>query len=151
MLATAALAALVGVVVLAPERLVSPEKLALRTQQVPAAYVAVLSDAQGRPTLVASAARHGRLLDLKVLRPTAGMPGTQWVLRGQTAQGEKVVLGRVDLGARSRLELKGTAEQELSKLATLSVTVEPEGAPLAPEPTSPTAVALLQGPCVKVW
>ena len=136
-----------GVLWLAPEQLVSPETLARRTQQVPASYMAVLSDAEGRPALVASAARHAHRMDLKVLRATPPQPGTQWVLWGHTAQGERVALGRIDLAARSRIELAGTAEQTLSKLATLSVSAEPEGA----TPPAPTRVALLQGPCVKVW
>ena len=42
----------------------------------------------------------------------------------------------------------GTAEQTLSKLATLTVTAEPES---NTPPATPTRVALLQGPCVKVW
>lgn len=147
--ASLALLAVLGVLHFAPERLVSPETLALRTQQVPAAYVAVLSDAQGRPTLVASAARHARRMDLKVLRPTAAVPGTQWLLWGHTAQGERIALGRIDLAARSRIALAGTAEQQLSKFATLSVTAAPEGA--AVPPPAAEQVALLQGPCVKVW
>ena len=70
------------------------------------------------------------------------------MLWGHTAQGERVTLGRIDLAQRSRIELAGTAEQTLSKLATLSVSAEPESAAL---PAAPTRVALLQGPCVKVW
>ena len=146
--ATLALAALAGVLVLAPETVVSPEALALRTQQLPASYVAVLSDAEGRPTLVASAARHARRMELKVLRPIPAAPGTQWVLRGRTAGGETVLLGRIDLQARSRIALAGTAEEQLSRLASLSVNAEPDG---ASAPAAPTRVALLQGPCVKVW
>ena len=145
--ASLALMVVGGVLWLAPEQLVSPETLARRTQQVPASYMAVLSDPQGRPALVASAARHARRMDLKVLRATPPEPGTQWLLWGHTAQGERVALGRIDLAVRSRIELAGTAEQTLSKLATLSVTAEPEGA----APPAPTRVALLQGPCVKVW
>ena len=90
--ASVALLTLGGLLLLAPERLVSPETLALRTQQVPAAYIAVLSDSHGRPALVASAARHATLMDLKVLRPTPATPGTQWLLWGHTAQGERVAL-----------------------------------------------------------
>jgi len=146
--ASLGLMAVAGVLWLAPEQLVSPETLARRTQQVPASYMAVLSDGQGRPTLVASAARHARRMDLKVLRATPAEPGTQWVLWGHTDQGERVALGRIDLAVRSRIELAGTAEQTLSKLATLTVTAEPASA--APPP-APTRVALLQGPCVKVW
>ena len=146
--ASLALVAVLGGLRFAPEQLVSPETLALRTQQLPAAYVAVLSDPQGRPTLVASAARHARRMDLKVLRPTAAVPGTQWLLWGHTAQGERIALGRIDLAARSRIELAGTAEQQLSRFATLSVTAAPEGA--VPPPAA-EQVALLQGPCVKVW
>jgi anti-sigma-K factor RskA len=145
--ASVALLTLGGLLLLAPERLVSPETLAVRTQQVPAAYIAVLSDPQGRPALVASAARHATLMDLKVLRPSAAQPGTQWQLWGHTAQGERVALGPIDLANRSRITLAGTAEQTLSKLATLSVTAEPAGT----TPAAPTRVALLQGPCVKVW
>ena len=145
--ASLALVALGGVLLYAPEQLVSPETLARRTQQVPASYMAVLSDAQGRPALVASAARHARRMDLKVLRATPAEPGTQWLLWGHTAQGERVALGRIDLAVRSRIELAGTAEQTLSKLATLSVSAEPEGS----TPAAPTRVAVLQGPCVKVW
>jgi anti-sigma-K factor RskA len=146
--ASLGLMAVGGVLWLAPEQLVSPETLARRTQQVPASYMAVLSDGQGRPTLVASAARHAHRMDLKVLRATPPEPGTQWVLWGHTAQGERVALGRIDLAVRSRIELAGTAEQTLSKLTTLTVSAEPEST--AP-PAAPTRVALLQGPCVKVW
>ena len=145
--ASVALLTLGGLLLLAPERLVSPETLALRTQQVPAAYIAVLSDTHGRPALVASAARHATLMDLKVLRPTPATPGTQWLLWGHTAQGERVALGRIDLATRSRIQLAGTAEQTLSKLATLSVSAEPADT----TPAAPTTVALLHGPCVKVW
>ncbi len=146
--ASVALMVVSGVIWLAPEQLVSTETLARRTQQVPASYMAVLSDAQGRPALLASAARHAKRMDLKVLRPTPPEPGTQWVLWGHTAQGERVSLGRIDLATRSRIELAGTAEQTLSKLATLTVTAEPES---STPPATPTRVALLQGPCVKVW
>ena len=146
--ASLGLIAMGGLLWFAPEQFVSTETLARRTQQVPASYMAVLSDAQGRPALIASAARHARRMDLKVLRATPAAPGTQWVLWGHTAQGERVTLGRIDLAQRSRIELAGTAEQTLSKLATLSVSAEPESAAL---PAAPTRVALLQGPCVKVW
>lgn len=145
--ASVALLTLGGLLLFAPERLVSSETLALRTQRVPAAYIAVLSDAQGRPALVASAARHATVMDLKVLRATPPQPGAQWLLWGHTAQGERVALGPIDLANRSRIELAGTAEQALSKLATLSVSAEPAGT----SPPAPTTVALLQGPCVKVW
>jgi hypothetical protein len=53
----------------------------------------------------------------------------------------------VDLRARARVTMAGTAEQLLSNVATLSVTAEPDGT----LPAQPTQVAVLSGPCVKVW
>lgn len=147
-LATLSLAMVGGVLWLAPEQLVSPETLAQRTQKVPASYMAVLSDAEGRPALVASAARHASLLELKVLRPSEAPPGTRHVLWAHTEAGERFVLGTIDLRARDSIDMPGTAEQLLSKVTTLSVTTEPAQAPL---PEQPTQVALLAGPCVKVW
>jgi anti-sigma-K factor RskA len=147
-LSTLALAAVVGVVVLAPERLVSPDALAARTGKVTASYTALLSPPDGAPAVVASAARHSDRLDLKVLRaPPPPPPGTRYVLWAHAADGRRFPLGRVDLAARTQLTMAGTAEQLLSNVATLSVTAEPSEA----EPTRPTQVALLAGPCVKVW
>jgi anti-sigma-K factor RskA len=145
---TLALAAVVGVLVVAPERLVSPDTLAQRTGRVSAAYTAVLSPAEGPPALVASAARHSDQLDLKVLRaPPAPPPGTRHVLWAHAADGRRFALGVVDLRARARVTMAGTAEQLLSNVATLSVTAEPDGT----LPAQPTQVAVLSGPCVKVW
>ena len=147
-LSTMALAAVVGVLVIAPERLVSPETLAQRTGRLTASYTAVLSPPDGPPALVASAARHSNQLDLKVLRaPPAPPAGTRYVLWAHAADGRRFALGPVDLAARTRVTMAGTAEQLLSNVATLSVTAEPAGT----EPARPTQVALLSGPCVKVW
>ena len=147
-LSTLALAAVVGVLVVAPERLVSPETLAQRTGRLTASYTAVLSPANGPPAVVASAARHSDQLDLKVLRaPPAAPPGTRYVLWAHAADGRRFALGPVDLAARTRITMSGTAEQLLSNVATLSVTAEPAATPAS----QPTQVALLSGPCVKVW
>lgn len=147
-LSTLALTAVVGVLVIAPERLVSPDALAARTGKVTASYTAVLSPPDGPPALVASAARHSDRLDLKVLRaPPPAPPGTRYVLWAHAADGRRFPLGRVDLAARTQVTMAGTAETLLSNVATLSVTAEPSQAELM----QPTQVALLSGPCVKVW
>lgn len=145
---TLALAAIGGLLWLTPERLVSPETLAQRTQKVPASYIAVLSDAEGRPALVASAARHAHVLELKVLRRGEAPAGTRHVLWAHVDSGERFLLGPLDLQGRTRLEMSGTAEQVLSKVTALSVTAEPAE---TPAPDQPTQLALLTGPCVKVW
>jgi anti-sigma-K factor RskA len=148
-LATLAFSAVVGLAVLAPERLVSPDALASRTGRLPASYTAVLSAFDGRPSLVASVARHSDQLDLKLLRPVpAPRPGTRYVLWAHRATGDRFALGAVDLAERTRLTLAGTAEQLLSNVATLSVTAEADA---ASPPARPTQVAVLAGPCVKVW
>lgn len=145
--ATLSLATVAGMVWLTPERLVSPDTLAQRTQKVPASYVAVLSDAQGQPALVVSAARHANVLELKALRPGEAPPGTRYALWAHTEGGRAFLLGRIDLQARDRIVMTGSAEQTLSKVATLSITAEPAQV----EPLRPTQVALWAGPCVKVW
>ncbi len=146
--ASAALAAVIGVLVLSPERLVSPDMLARRTQQVPASYMAVLSDDEGRPALIASAPRHGRVLELKLLHPLKPPADTRAVLWARTDGGRRFALGTIALATHGKLELQGTAEETLSKVTSLQLTVEPGGEPLPP---APTQVALLSGPCVKVW
>jgi anti-sigma-K factor RskA len=146
--ATFGFAAVVGLVVVAPERLVSPDTLARHTGRLPQSYTAVLSAEDGRPAIVASAARHSDQLDLKLLRPLpAPRAGTRYVLWAHPAGGMRFVLGTVDAAQRSRVTMAGTAERLLSNVATLSVTAEADGT----LPAQPTQVALLSGPCVKVW
>ncbi|AKJ28238.1 anti-sigma factor [Caldimonas brevitalea] len=149
-LASLSLAAVLGVLWLSPERPAAPGDATIAEtgqQGLPASYLAVLSDEQGRTTLVASAPRHGRQLELKVLRPTAPPVGRQWVLWAQSAAGERTALGVVELNGRTRLDLAGTAEQRLSNAASLLISAEPDAA--AP-PDQPTRVAW-SGPCVKTW
>ena len=115
--------------------------------QIPASYAGILSSGDGRPAMLISSRRHGKLVDIKVLRPI-GL-GQDQVLRlwALGNQGPPLALGIVPAQGRGRLELPASSDALLAQVDELAVSVESATA-LAPDAT-PTFI--LRGPCAKFW
>lgn len=118
---------------------------------LPAAYVGILSDAQGRALVLASSRRQGQVLTIKWLQPAFRMPEGQvarlWALpKDGTAP---VAVGLLPNGPGSgTLVLPAASEALFAQVDRLAVSLEPAG---APEPTAPIAPFLAIGPCAKLW
>lgn len=115
--------------------------------QIPASYAGILSDGNGRPAMLISSRRHGKLVDIKVLRPI-GL-GQDQVLRlwALSKQGPPLALGIVPAQGKGRLELPATSEALLAQIDELAVSVESAAAPASA--TTPNFI--LRGPCAKFW
>jgi len=117
------------------------------TSQIPASYAGILSDGRGQPAMLISSRRHGKLVDIKVLRPI-GL-GQDQVLRlwALGKQGPPRALGIVPTQGKGRIELPATSEALLAQVDELAVSVENASAVASgAEPTF-----ILRGPCAKFW
>jgi anti-sigma-K factor RskA len=124
--------------------------LEARHDALPASYVALLTDAAGKPALLASSLRHGRRLQVKLLQPIVVSPGQVAVLWAlPQAGGAPFVVGVLPTGASAAsVALTDSAENVFLKVSRLGVSIEPAG---APSPAAPSAPFLLSGHCVKLW
>jgi anti-sigma-K factor RskA len=117
-------------------------------QQLPESYAGFLQDAQGRPTMLVSSLRHGKVVDIKLLQPVAVQPDQVLQLWGLPKDGAPLPLGVVPAQGKGRITINGTSEQWLSKVTELAVSVETRGRAPVPAPTTPF---ILRGPCAKFW
>lgn len=115
--------------------------------QVPASYAGILSDGNGQPAMLISSRRHGKLVDIKVLRPI-GL-GQDQVLRlwALSKQGPPLALGIVPAQGKGRLVLPATSEAMLAQVDELAVSVENAAAGAS----GATPTFILRGPCAKFW
>jgi anti-sigma-K factor RskA len=117
-------------------------------QQLPPSYAGILSDAAGKPAMLVSSRRHGRIVDIKALR-TIGLGEDQalqlWAL---PTNGAPIALGVVPSSGKGRIELPVTSEQLLANVTELAVSVMQKG---APAPQAPSGAFVLRGPCAKFW
>jgi anti-sigma-K factor RskA len=144
--------ACIALVVQMPERFVGLDRLAQREQTLPQSYVGLLLDSEGRPTVLASATRHGQRLSFKVLRPVelpAGKVLQLWGLpRDKDGQAlPPIPLGIVPVKGAGAAVLTDTAERLLSNVAQLAVTVQDAPARSGDVPGE----FILKGHCVKLW
>jgi anti-sigma-K factor RskA len=142
----------IALVVQMPERFVGLDQLAQREQSLPQSYIGLLLDAEGRPTVLASATRHGRRLTFKVLRPVelpAGQVLQLWGLPRDKAGKAlpPIPLGLVPAKGAGAVMLDDTAERLLANVAQLAVTVQDAPA----RPGDAPGEFLLKGHCVKLW
>jgi anti-sigma-K factor RskA len=116
--------------------------------QLPESYAGILSDSNGAPAMLISSRRHGKIVDIKVLRPI-GVGQDQvlqlWALGKQVPP---VPLGLVPAEGKGRIELPATSEQLLSKVDELAVAVTTKSA--AASGSLPPGF-ILRGPCAKFW
>ncbi|WP_018412693.1 anti-sigma factor [Methyloversatilis thermotolerans] len=129
-----------------PERGQAPE---LPEHSVlPASYVGLLLDRDGRPAALASSRRHGRDLGVKFLHAPVLSEGQVAVLWALPKQGHPFRLGTLQPQAKQRVTLADTSEKLLANVAELAVSIEAAGnIPDLPDP----ARFALRGHCVKLW
>jgi anti-sigma-K factor RskA len=117
-------------------------------RQLPQSYAGILGDANGHPAMLVSSRRHGRIVDIKVLR-AIGLGQDQvlqlWAL---PATGAPISLGLVPPQGKGRIELPATSEELLANVTELAVSVTPRNAASAP---APSGAFILRGPCAKFW
>jgi anti-sigma-K factor RskA len=113
----------------------------------PPSYAGILSGADGRPALLVNSLRHGRIVQVKLLRPIPIEPTQELRLWALPANGAPIALGSVPAEGKARLDLPATSEQLLSQVTELAVSVEARGAALS----APSGGFLLRGPCAKFW
>lgn len=115
---------------------------------LPESYAGILSADDGRPSLLVGSRRHGKVVDLKVLRPLAVPPGQVAQLWALVPGQAPLRLGVVPLQGKAQLTLADTSEKLLAKATELAVSIEPAE---VSAPATPAQPWLLRGPCAKFW
>lgn len=120
-----------------------------QTDTLPQSYVGLLTDANGKATVLASSRRQGRLLTVKLLQPIvvpAGRVAQLWALPKDGSAAFPV--GVLPGGGSAKITLADTSEKLFFNVARLAVSLEP--APAQPG-DKPSAEFVLSGHCVKLW
>jgi len=118
---------------------------------LPPSYVGLLTDAAGKPTVLASSRRHGQQLTVKVLQPVvvpAGRVAQLWAFPSGAAPFPVAVLPPLPDKGSVTLELPDTSEKLFSKVGRLGISLE--AAPARPG-DAPSGELVLSGHCVKLW
>jgi anti-sigma-K factor RskA len=126
-----------------------PAWLGLEAAALPASYVGILSDAAGKPTVLASSRRHGRRLTLKMLQPLVvpvGQVAQLWALPKDGSAAFPI--GVIPSGPAATLPLADDSEALFFNVARLAVSLEAR--PAAPG-SAPSVPFVISGPCVKLW
>ena len=130
----------------------SPAPVVLRvpSNEMPATYLAVLSDPKThKPMLVAAASRTSDQLWVKTLDPSINVPDRSLELWAIMPAGQPPKsLGMVGKGDKTMLPLHAVADRSLGDVPMLAVSLEPMGGSPTGAPTGPV---MYSGPCVKVW
>lgn len=112
-------------------------------------YVAVLSDPKTqKPVLLVSAGRRDNSLRVKTLDPSIQPAEASLEIWALPRDGKPRSLGLVPPGARGTVQLAALAEQTLSDVPALAISLEPRGGSPTGAPTGPV---LYSGPFVKDW
>lgn len=120
-----------------------------REEALPASYVGLLTDVEGKPTVLASSRRQGKQLTVKLLQPVA-VPADRvaqlWALPrdGSAPFPVGVLPGK----GSAVLTLSDSSEKLFFKVSRLAVSLEPAPAKPGDQPTQPF---ILSGHCVKLW
>lgn len=134
----------------APQPAPAPVVLRVPSDEMPATYLAVLSDPKTRkPMLVAAASRSSDQLWVKTLDPSINVPDRSLELWAVMPAGQPPKsLGMVGRGDKTMLPLHAVADKSLGDVPMLAVSLEPMGGSPTGAPTGPV---MYSGPCVKVW
>jgi anti-sigma-K factor RskA len=120
-------------------------------EALPPSYVGLLSDAAGKPVVLASSTRHGRVLSLKLLQPIAVPPGQVARLWALPSDGRApFAVGVVPVSGKATIALTDNAERLFATVPRLGVRLEPAGTASA-APTAAPENFVISGPCVKLW
>ena len=134
----------VGVMLVGPQLQRAPQS----GQQLPESYAGFLQDTQGRATMLVSSLRHGKVVDIKLLRPVDLPPDQALQLWALPKDGAPLPLGVVPAQGKGHITISGTSEQWLSNVTELAVSIESKARAPVPAPTGPF---ILRGPCAKFW
>lgn len=144
--------ALAGVLLCTVVLRLQPGLIGLEPQAevLPASYVGLLTDANGKPVVLASSRRHGRQLTVKLLQPLAvpaGRVAQLWALPqdGSAAFPVGVVPAS---GSAATIPLSDSSEKLFFKVSRLAVSLEAVAAHPGDQPSQPF---VLSGHCVKLW
>ncbi len=134
----------------APQPAPAPVVLRVPSNEMPATYLAVLSDPKThKPMLVAAASRTSDQLWVKTLDPSINVPDRSLELWAIMPAGQPPKsLGMVGKGDKTMLPLHAVADRSLGDVPMLAVSLEPMGGSPTGAPTGPV---MYSGPCVKVW
>ena len=142
---------LAGVVLCAVLLRTQPGLIGMEPQldSLPASYVGLLTDVEGKPTVLASSRRHGKQLTVKLLQPLsvpAGRVAQLWALPSDGSAAFPV--GVAPASGTATLTLSDSSEKLFFKVSRLAVSLEAAAAQPGDQPTSPF---ILSGHCVKLW
>lgn len=118
--------------------------------QLPESYVGVLATAEGKPGLIVSSLRRGKVVDLKRLAPVplaAGEVLFLWSLDGEGRPQPIGALPAFDARGFVAVPLAQPAEALFQRAVELAVTREAAGV----APTAPAGAYLYRGLCGKLW
>jgi len=133
----------------APEPAPAPVVVQVPSNEIPASYLAVLSDSRTqKPVLVVSAGRNERQLWTKTIDPAIHVADRSLELWALPRKGAPKSLGLVSRDEKVMLPLPAVADQSLADVPMLAVSLEPKGGSPTGAPTGPV---LFSGPCVKYW
>ena len=123
--------------------------LRVPSNEIPASYLAVLSDPKTqKPVLLVSAGRTSDLLWVKTLDPAIHVTEKSLELWALPAQGNPRSLGLVSADEKTMLKLVSIADHSLAEVPVLAVSLEPKGGSPTGAPTGPV---LFTGRCVQYW
>jgi len=116
---------------------------------LPQSYVGLLTDSAGKPTVLASSRRHGRLMTVKLLQPVAipaGSVAQLWALPRDG--GAAFPVGVVPGSGTATVALADTSEKLFFDVSRLAVSIEAAPAKAGDKPSGDF---VLSGHCVKLW
>lgn len=142
---TLAMGLALGMVV--PRMLVMLSDETAQQALLPASYVGVLADAQGRHGMAISSLRHGTSVDVKQLQAVTLAPGTALYLWGIDKTGVARPVGPLPNEKFATAALPDTSERLFNDIVELAVSIEPSGL----VPTEPSGTYLFRGLCGKFW
>jgi anti-sigma-K factor RskA len=120
-----------------------------QSEVLPQSYVGLLTDAAGKPTVLASSKRHGRLMTVKLLQSVeipAGSVAQLWALPADGSAAFPV--GVVPGSGTGSVALADDSEKLFFKVSRLAVSIE--AAPVKAG-DKPSGDFVLSGHCVKLW
>jgi anti-sigma-K factor RskA len=139
---TLAIASLVGVVVLGIAEWRRPPSV------VPAPLVVILSGADAKVGLIATASRGERYLTIKTVGNASPGDDKAFELWALPQAGPPQALGVIPKGDIVRVPLPNPVDETLSNIPTLAVSVEPPGGSPSGKPTGPV---LYSGPIERMY
>ncbi len=119
------------------------------SEVLPQSYVGLLTDVEGKPTVLASSKRHGRLMTVKLLQPVAIPAGSVAQLWALPKDGSAAFpVGVVPGSGTGTVALADTSEALFFNVSRLAVSIEASPAKAGDKPSGDF---VLSGHCVKLW